>query len=185
MNRLCCLEFQKIYDRLDIKLIERGESFYQDMMVQTVKALEAAGVLELDDGRKIMFAPGVSVPLTVVKSDGGFTYDTSDMAAIRQRIEQENGEWLIYVTDLGQAGHFETIFGCAERVGWLDRKKVRVDHVGKHIITLIFIRVVSFDASQVSALYLARTRKSSNRDQVKRSVWSTCSTKASSEPRTS
>ena len=30
-----------------------------------------------------MFGPGVKIPLTVVKSDGGYTYDTSDMAALK------------------------------------------------------------------------------------------------------
>ena len=55
-----------------------------------------------DEGRKVMFVKGMKVPLTVVKSDGGFTYDTSDLAAIKQRLEQENGEWLVYVTDAGQ-----------------------------------------------------------------------------------
>ena len=43
-----------------------------------------------------------TIPLTVVKSDGGFTYDTSDMAAIKQRIDEENADWIIYVTDAGQ-----------------------------------------------------------------------------------
>ena len=55
-----------------------------------------------EEGRKVMFVKGMKVPLTVVKSDGGFTYDTSDLAAIKQRLEQENGEWLVYVTDAGQ-----------------------------------------------------------------------------------
>lgn len=70
-------EFQKIYDRLDISLIERGESFYQSRMESAVKELEAAGYLEEDNGRKIMW--GIEdhgegdIPLTVVKSDGGFT----------------------------------------------------------------------------------------------------------------
>ena len=128
------LEFQKIYERLGIKLIERGESFYQDRMQETVKWLEANGFLQEDEGRKIMFGPGCSVPLTVVKSDNGFTYDTSDMAAIRQRIEDEKADWLIYVTDLGQVGHFDIIFACAERTGWLDRKKTRVDHVGFGVV---------------------------------------------------
>ena len=49
-----------------------------------------------------MYVPGCSVPLTIVKSDGGFTYDTSDMAAIRQRLFDEKGDWLIYVVDAGQ-----------------------------------------------------------------------------------
>ena len=48
-----------------------------------VEFLESKGVLQEDEGRKVMFAPNLSVPLTVVKSDGGYTYDTSDMAAIR------------------------------------------------------------------------------------------------------
>ena len=54
-----------------------------------------------------MFVQGYKVPLTVVKSDGGFTYDTSDMAALNQRVHDENGEWLIYVTDAGQVRHLE------------------------------------------------------------------------------
>lgn len=43
-----------------------------------------------------------NIPFTIVKSDGGFTYDTSDLATIKQRIEEERGDWLIYVTDAGQ-----------------------------------------------------------------------------------
>lgn len=95
--------------------------------------LESKGVLQEDEGRKVMFAPGLAVPLTVVKSDGGYTYDTSDMAAIRQRIFDEKADWVVYVTDAGQAGHFEIIFGCAEVMGWLDRKRTRVDHVGMRV----------------------------------------------------
>lgn len=43
-----------------------------------------------------------SIPLTLVKSDGGFTYDTSDLAAMKHRIVEENADHLIYVTDSGQ-----------------------------------------------------------------------------------
>jgi len=49
-----------------------------------------------------VFVEGYKVPLTVVKSDGGFTYDTSDLAALQQRVHDENADWLIYVTDAGQ-----------------------------------------------------------------------------------
>lgn len=55
----------------------------------------------------MMFAEGADIPLTIVKSDGGFTYDTSDMACMRHRIEEEHGQWLIYVTDAGQSQHFK------------------------------------------------------------------------------
>lgn len=59
----------------------------------------------MDEGRKVMFVEGEKVPLTLVKSDGGFTYDTSDVAAVRQRLLVEKGDWLIYVVDLGQVNN--------------------------------------------------------------------------------
>lgn len=58
--------------------------------------------MENDEGRKIMWTPDSSIPLTIVKSDGGFTYDTSDLAALKQRIEEEKADRIIYVTDSGQ-----------------------------------------------------------------------------------
>ena len=61
----------------------------------------------MDDGRKVMFPSGCEVPLILVKSDGGNTYDTSDMAAIRHRLLQEKIDWVIYVVDAGQSLHLE------------------------------------------------------------------------------
>ena len=37
-----------------------------------------------------------------MKSDGGFTYDTSDMAALKQRVYEEKADRIVYVTDAGQ-----------------------------------------------------------------------------------
>ena len=89
-------EFENLYARLDISLIERGESFYQKRMETLVKELESRQFLEEDEGRKIMWGEKreVGIPLTIVKSDGGFTYDTSDMAAIKQRVEEERADWV-------------------------------------------------------------------------------------------
>lgn len=88
-------EFEKVYARLDIKLIERGESFYQKDMKSIVLELESKNMLEEDNGRKVMWGEkhGNGVPLIIVKSDGGFTYDTSDIAAIKHRIEKERADW--------------------------------------------------------------------------------------------
>lgn len=60
-----------------------------------VKELESKNLLEEDNGRKVMWGEkrDSGIPLTIIKSDGGFTYDTSDMAAIKQRIEEENADW--------------------------------------------------------------------------------------------
>ncbi|KAG5343461.1 SYRC protein, partial [Acromyrmex charruanus] len=123
-------EFEKVYTRLDIKLIERGESFYQKYMESIIQELESKNMLEEDNGRKIMWGEkhGSGVPLTIVKSDGGFTYDTSDMAAIKHRIEKERADWLIYVTDAGQSLHFQIIKSCAKRAGIL-KSFHRMDHV--------------------------------------------------------
>lgn len=127
--------YQEIYDLLDIHLIERGESYYNPILARTVADLEAKGLVTLSDGAKCIFLDGFqnregeSLPLMVQKSDGGYNYDTTDMAAIRQRIEDEKGTRLIYVTDAGQSTHFQMIFQAAEKAGYLDPKKVRTDHV--------------------------------------------------------
>jgi arginyl-tRNA synthetase len=36
--------------------------------------------------------------------------------------------------DIGQSGHFDIIFACAEKMDWLDRTKTRVDHVGSGVV---------------------------------------------------
>lgn len=66
-------------------------------MEAVVKDLEAKGLLEEDEGRKVMFSKRDNeIPLTIIKSDGGFTYDTSDMAAIKQRVEEEKADWVLF-----------------------------------------------------------------------------------------
>lgn len=127
--------YQAIYDLLDIKIIERGESFYNPMLGDVVADLEAKGLVTISDGAKCIFMDGYQnregdpLPLMVQKSDGGYNYDTTDMAAIRQRIQEEHADRLIYVTDAGQSLHFDMIFKAAEKTGYLDPHKVRVDHV--------------------------------------------------------
>ncbi|VDD87793.1 unnamed protein product [Enterobius vermicularis] len=122
-------DFSQIYQRLDIKITERGESFYQKMMVDIVKDLEAKGVVKEDDGRKVMFPTGCEIPLILVKSDGGNTYDTSDLAAIYHRLIVEKHDWVIYVVDAGQSLHLETVFAGARDLGWYDPRSKRVEHV--------------------------------------------------------
>nr|CAB3265443.1 arginine--tRNA ligase, cytoplasmic [Phallusia mammillata] len=128
-------EFNLIYSRLKIgDLKERGESFYHDMMPKIVEELEKEGIVVKEEGRKLIFPEGSQFPLTVVKSDGGFTYDTSDLACIKQRIHDEKGGILLYVTDSGQASHFQLIYKVAQAVGWYDPKVTRVEHVGFGVV---------------------------------------------------
>ncbi|XP_069620004.1 arginine--tRNA ligase, cytoplasmic isoform X2 [Ranitomeya imitator] len=92
------------------------------------------GYVELDEGRKVVFIPGCSIPLTIEKSDGGFTYDTSDLAAIKQRLFEEKADIIIYVVDSGQGIHFQTVFSAAEMIGWYDAKVTRIEHAGFGVV---------------------------------------------------
>jgi len=91
------------------------------------------GLITVEEGRKMVFVPGVKTPLTVVKSDGGFTYDTSDLTAVKHRVEEEKGDWLIYVVDAGQSLHFQTVFGAAKMAGYCSEES-RLDHVGFGVV---------------------------------------------------
>jgi arginyl-tRNA synthetase len=131
-------EFQAIYDRLDIRLIERGESFYNPYLEAVVADLDAAGLLVLDEGAQCVFLQGVSgkegkpLPVIVQKSDGGFNYATTDLAAIRYRFAAQpagdGAHRVIYVTDAGQASHFAGVFQVARRAGWIPAE-ARLEHV--------------------------------------------------------
>lgn len=128
--------YQEIYDLLDVDLIERGESFYNPMLEAIVADLESKGLVTVSEGAKCIFLPGFTnregemLPLIIQKADGGFNYASTDMAAIRHRIQDEQGDRLIYVTDAGQATHFAMVFKAAELAGYLNPQEIKVDHVG-------------------------------------------------------
>jgi arginyl-tRNA synthetase len=127
-------EFQAIYDLLDIQLTERGESFYNPLLSAVVEDLNQLGLLEEDEGAQCVFLEGFTnkegkpLPLIVQKSDGGYNYATTDLAALRYRIEQDGAERIIYVTDAGQANHFAQVFQVARRASWLP-ENVEIIHV--------------------------------------------------------
>ena len=129
-------EFQQIYDRLDIRLVERGESFYNPYLQKVVDDLSAATLLVTDDGARCVFLEGMSgkdgkpLPLIVQKRDGGFNYASTDLAAIRYRFSQagDGASRVIYVTDAGQASHFAGVFQVARRAGWIPQG-ASVEHV--------------------------------------------------------
>jgi len=127
--------YQEIYDLLEVHVNERGESFYNPMLKDLVADLESKGLVQVSDGAKCIFLDGFqnregsALPLMIQKSDGGYNYDTTDMAAIRQRVEQEKADRIIYVTDAGQSQHFHMIFKAAEKAGYYDPAKVEVNHV--------------------------------------------------------
>ncbi|NMG57400.1 arginine--tRNA ligase [Geitlerinema sp. P-1104] len=127
-------EFQKIYDRLDVQLNERGESFYNDQLPQVVQDLNDCGLLVEDQGAQCVFLEGYQnkegkpQPLIIQKSNGGYNYATTDLAALRYRIQEDEATRIIYVVDAGQGTHFAQVFQVAQRAGWLP-ENVEAVHV--------------------------------------------------------
>jgi arginyl-tRNA synthetase len=127
-------EFQVIYDWLDIQLTERGESFYNPFLADVLTDLQSTGLLVEDAGAQCVFLEGFTnkdgdaLPLIVKKSDGAYNYATTDLAAIRYRLGQDQAERVIYVTDAGQSSHFAQVFQVAKRAGWVP-DKVSLIHV--------------------------------------------------------
>lgn len=126
--------YRTIYDRLGISLIDRGESFYNAMLPDVLHALEQNKMLTLSNGAQCVFVPGFQskegtpLPLMVQKSDGGYNYATTDLAALRHRSEEEHADRIIYVTDAGQSMHFSMVFKTARAAGFVP-DHVRLDHV--------------------------------------------------------
>ena len=132
-------EFQKIYDRLDIELCERGESFYNPFLKAVVDDLKELGLLVQDAGAQCVFLDGIvgkdgkPLPIIIQKSDGGYNYATTDLAAIRYRLKSsptggDGANRVIYVTDSGQANHFAAVFQVAQRAQWVPHGS-RLEHV--------------------------------------------------------
>ncbi len=137
--RLLCVQsrkaFDHIYQMLDVQeLVERGESFYNDMLADTVKELESKGLVVESDGAKCIFLDGYvnedgsPFPLIVQKKDGGYNYATTDLASIKYRINNDKADELIYVVDAGQSLHFEMITKAARLAGFIP-EHVHVEHV--------------------------------------------------------
>jgi len=135
------VEYQKIYDMLNIKgLMERGESFYNPYLNDVVEDLEKQDMAVESEGATVVFLDGYtnkdgsSLPMIVRKSDGGFNYATTDLAAIRQRVDMsrddggERADRVLYVTDAGQSQHFEMVFKAAKLADYVPEKS-SLEHV--------------------------------------------------------
>jgi arginyl-tRNA synthetase len=129
------LGFQEIYQLLDVKLVERGESFYNPFLQEIVSDLEQKQLVTVSDGARCVFLEGFEtregtpLPLIVQKADGGYNYATTDLASLRHRVTVERADRMIYVVDAGQSLHFQMVFKVAEKAGYYDPKKHQVDHV--------------------------------------------------------
>ena len=119
---------RRLYDRLDITLTDADmapESFYNPMLADVCAELEAKGIAVLSDGALCAFPPGFTgrdgrpLPLMLRKSDGGYGYDSTDVAAIRYRLTELGASRIIYVVGSEQHQHLEMVFAVARQAGWL------------------------------------------------------------------
>ena len=115
--------YRGIYERLGIELEDVGESFYREMIPEMLAEFDDH--LETDDkGRLIAMIPGFKIPLILLKSDGAFTYDTTDLAALYYRLTTLKMDRIYYVVDMGQTTHFKLLFAFAKKVGFLTDQQV-------------------------------------------------------------
>jgi len=129
--------FNEIYERLGVKLTDddiRGESFYNDRLPGVIEALADAGILVTSEGAEVVFPEGFKdrdgnpLPMIVRKSDGGFLYSTTDLAAVRHRLDELGADRIVYVVDARQSDHFKMLFAVASMAGWLNPDH-RLEHV--------------------------------------------------------
>ncbi|MEZ7127501.1 arginine--tRNA ligase [Nonomuraea sp. AD125B] len=129
--------FNKVYSLLGVTLTDAdiaGESMYNPMLERTCADLEASGTAELSEGALCVFPPGFTgsddkpLPLIIRKSDGGYGYATTDMAAIRYRVHDLKAGRILYVVGADQALHFRMVFAAAQQAGWLP-DEVSAEHV--------------------------------------------------------
>jgi arginyl-tRNA synthetase len=132
-----CAHMNEVFGRLRVLLMDsdlRGESFFNSRLPSVVADLRTAGVLEESDGAEVVFCEGFTskagtpLPLIVQKSDGGFGYAATDLAAARFRITELGRNRLIYVVDSRQSDHFGMLFWALRKAGWAP-PEVKLEHV--------------------------------------------------------
>ena len=120
--------FDEVYAKLGVLLTDEdivGESAYNAMLPGVVADLESSGLLVEDEGARCVFPPGFTnrdgdpLPLIVQKSDGGYGYATTDLAALRDRVDRLGAARVLYVVGAPQSQHLQMCFAVARMAGWL------------------------------------------------------------------
>ena len=125
-------EFKKVYDRLDVTTYECGESFYNDKIPPVIDEFTKANMIKIEEGgAKCVFVDDkkFNIPLMLQKSDGGFGYDSTDMAALKYRLHTLNAQRIIVITDFSQGEHFAMCNQAAKNIGWVDNGQ-KLQHIG-------------------------------------------------------
>jgi arginyl-tRNA synthetase len=122
---------QDIYDSLNVKLSSkdvRGESSYNSDLPIVVKELEEKNIATKSQGAICIFFDDKENPLIIQKADGGYLYATTDLAAIKYRVEVLKAKRVCYVVDARQSEHFEQVFKSAKKAGFAKEDTI-LEHI--------------------------------------------------------
>ena len=128
---------EQVYKLLSVSLQRsdlRAESFYNNDLPIIVKELSEKDLLTESDGAQCVFLEefkgkdGNSLPVIIQKSDGGYLYATTDLAAIRYRSENLGADRVLYVVDARQSLHFQQVFAVARAAGFV-RQNCQLEHI--------------------------------------------------------
>jgi arginyl-tRNA synthetase len=124
----CLAEIEPIYQRLDVHFDEtHGESYYNPVLPDVVRDLRQKGVAEEINGMVAIPSPFArDHPPLVRKKDGAYTYLTTDLATIRERIQSGQPDEVLYVVDFRQSLHFKILFDAARRWGYDKAKLIHI-----------------------------------------------------------
>ena len=128
---------EEVYNLLSVGLKRsdlRAESFYNSELPTIVDDLYDKGLLTESDGAKCVFLDefkgkdGSPLPVIIQKSDGGYLYASTDLAAIRYRSENLGADRVLYVVDARQSLHFQQVFAVARAAGFV-RQNCKLEHI--------------------------------------------------------
>lgn len=123
---------QAIYDLLDISLTPenvRAESAYNDDLPTVIDDLNKLDLLQESDGAMCVFLPqftgkdGEPVPAIIRKSDGGYPYIATDLAAARYRGQELGVNEALYFVDGRQSLHLKQLYVIAEMAGYITEQQ--------------------------------------------------------------
>jgi arginyl-tRNA synthetase len=113
-------EYERIYRLLGVIIdYTYGESTYEELMTRVIAEAKDKQIAYESEGAWVIDT-GTETPLMLLKSDGGTTYATRDLATIKFRQEKWNPDIYIYEVGAEQALHFTQVFVAARKLGYIN-----------------------------------------------------------------
>ncbi|MBQ9270689.1 MAG: arginine--tRNA ligase [Alphaproteobacteria bacterium] len=109
------------YEQLDVNFdLWWGESDAHQVCGEVVRIARENDISEVDNGATIIRLEESNKPkppVIIVKSDGAFGYQLTDIATIKMRVEDLHAQEIVYFTDSRQTLHFEQVFEAVQKLG--------------------------------------------------------------------